>query len=68
MAQIESRQTPMNISPESQAACDRLRDDYGIKTVTDFCRVALDRGIPLSDLWAEVSPETQEALKAEVPA
>lgn len=48
--------------------CDRLRKDYGIKTVTDLCRVALDRGIPVSDLWAEVSPETQQTLKAEVPA
>lgn len=58
----------MNISSEGQAMCDRLREDYGIKTVTDFCRVAVERGISISALWAEVSPETQKTLQAEVPA
>lgn len=48
--------------------CDRLREDYGIKTVTDFCRVAVERGISISALWTEVSPETQKTLQAEVPA
>lgn len=56
----------MNISPETQAMCDRLQKDYGIRTVTDFCRVAIERGIPVSKLWAEVSPKTQDALMAEV--
>lgn len=45
----------MNISPEDQAMCDRLREEYGIKTVTDLCRVAIERGIPASELLAEVA-------------
>lgn len=45
----------MNISPESQAMCDRLREDFGIKTVQDLGRVADARGMKPSELLAEAT-------------
>lgn len=45
----------MNLSPENQAACDRLREDYGIKTVQDLGRVADERGMKPTELLLEAS-------------